>query len=115
MVDSLDALPITLAGLGIFTSPSPTVWAAPAACATLIARQGRLIEALSQLEVAPHYRVGAWVPHITLCHQPEALTPHAIAAAVTAWDGPIEGSLDVAELVRFSPVAVLRSVRLGAP
>ena len=77
---------------------------------TLLARQAALVAALG----APpheHYRPGHWVPHVTLGHA-DALG-RAMETLAPLWRGPVSGRLNRLELVRFRPVAVLRSLPLG--
>ncbi len=101
------ALPFRLSGFGFFPGPSPILWAAPVVTAALLARHAELHAALPDLEADPHYRPGAWVPHITLATTP-ADPGAALSALLSGWQ-PASGWLDRMELVRFPPVAVLRS------
>lgn len=110
-----DALPVTLAGLGVFPGEPAVVWAAPVATEALLARQCALHAALAGFPVHAHYQPGAWVPHVTLSKDGAAPADRVIAAASAAWDGPISGLLDRLELVRFRPVEILRSAALQAP
>lgn len=109
-----DALPVTLAGLGVFPGEPAVVWAAPVATEALLARQRALHAALAAFPVHAHYQPGAWVPHVTLSKDGGAPASRIVEAATAAWDGPISGWLDRLELVRFRPVEILRSVALQA-
>ncbi len=102
-------LPVSIAGLGLFPSPLPVLWAAPAATATLFAWQEAVCMALDGLPLDPHYRRGAWVPHVTLREGGAAPMTEALGRAWSAWDGPISAWLDRVELVAFHPVRVIRS------
>ena len=107
-----DALPLVLAGLGVFPGAPPVIWAAPVVTERLLARHGALHAALALFPVHPHYRPGAWVPHVTLSQQGRSSAGQAIESAASAWNGPIEGRLDRLDLVEFLPVNVLRSAGL---
>jgi 2'-5' RNA ligase len=107
------ALPFNLSGFGVFPGPSPILWAAPVVTAALLARHAEVHAALPGLDADAHYRPGAWVPHITLtttANDPGA----AIFALLSSWQ-PVSGLLDRLDLVRFPPVAVVRSHALTAP
>lgn len=102
-----DALPISLVGFGCFPGPPAILWAVPVMTRTLLARHAAMLAALPDLQVHPHYRVDAWVPHVTLSgalHDPMS----ALAAVLPIWR-PLVGQLDQMDLVRFRPVKVLRS------
>lgn len=109
-----DALPVTLAGLGVFPGDPAVIWVAPIATEALLARQRALHAALAAFPVHAHYRPGAWVPHVTLSKDGGAPAARIVEAASAAWDGPISGLLDRLELVRFRPVEILRSAALQA-
>ena len=68
---------------------------------------GRLPEAL----VREHYRVGQWVPHVTLQTQGDAAMAMRIAQA--AWPAGVEARVEHLELVQFPPVAVLKGLALA--
>ena len=99
------ALEVTFAGIGVFAGA--VVWLAPVVTGELLRRHAELVGALPVAH--PHYRVGAWVPHVTLAQE---LTEAGVAAAMSAllaeWR-PFAGSLDRVEIVRFTPVEVLAS------
>ena len=109
------AIPITLSGLAVFPGTPPVLWAAPAPTRRLLALHARLLAALDTLPVHPHYRPGAWVPHVTLAKNSRADAHALLQAALPAWDGPVHGLLDRIDLVRFRPVEVLHSEALGPP
>jgi hypothetical protein len=76
----------------------------------LLARQAALVAAVPDTACHEHHRPGRWVPHVTLGH---AEAPgRGLEALAPLWRGPIRGRLDRLELVRFRPVAVLRSAAL---
>lgn len=112
VVRSWDALPVVIAGFGVFPGTPPVVWAAPVVTERLLARHGTLHAALAPFPIDPHYRPGAWVPHVTLSKEGRSTAARAIEIAASAWDGPIRGLLDRADLVRFRPVSVLCSEAL---
>src|SRR3954453_259018 len=104
-------LSMVLAGFGVFPGIPPVIWAAPVVTAGLLARHASLCAALAGFAIQPHYRPGHWVPHVTLS-QDAPSAARAIEVVTAAWDGPVAARLDRVELVRFPPVAVLRSHRL---
>lgn len=104
------ALPVTLAGFGVFPSQPSVLWAAPVVTSALLDRHAAVVAALPGPH--PHHRPGAWVPHVTLSnalHDPAG----ALAAVLSLWR-PLAGVLDRLELVRFHPVEVLWSRSLPA-
>jgi 2'-5' RNA ligase len=104
------ALPVTLNALGTFPSSPAVFWAAPVVTPALLARHAAVQAALPDLETHAHYRVGAWVPHVTLSgalDNPAA----ALSVLLSVWR-PLEGRLDRLELVRFRPVTMLQSCEL---
>ena len=102
-----EALPIRFAGLGAFPGEGAVLWAVPAVTAELLARHQAIQAALADLEVHPHYRPGAWVPHVTLSGPLPNPGP-ALMALLSNWE-PITGLLDRVDLVRFCPVEILQS------
>lgn len=114
-VDGWAALPIVLAGIGVFPASSSTIWAVPAVTEQLLAHHGRLLAALSAFPIHPHYQVGAWGPHVTLSQPDSATASRALEIAASLWNGPIIGWLDRVELARFRPVQLLRSAPLSVP
>jgi 2'-5' RNA ligase len=107
-----DAIPIVLAGLGVFPGTPPVVWAAPIVTESLLARHDALLAALAPFRVHPHYLPGAWVPHVTLSQQGLSPAGRAIDVAASVWEGPINGQLDRIDLVKFHPAYVLRTQAL---
>jgi 2'-5' RNA ligase len=102
------ALPVTLAGFGVFPGPPACLWILPVPDAALLARHADTLAALPGLDCDRHYRAGAWVPHVTLAAA--ASSPaRALEVLTPLWRGPVPGLLDRLDLVRFRPVEVLRS------
>jgi 2'-5' RNA ligase len=98
---------VRLGAIGVFPGPLSIVWAAPVVTVSLLALHASVIEALPEVPAHPHYRVGDWVPHVTLA---DAVSwPDDVLAEVVARWRPVSGVLAVAELVRFHPVEVLLS------
>ncbi|MBU8547016.1 MULTISPECIES: 2'-5' RNA ligase family protein [Roseomonadaceae] len=97
------AATLMLSGFGLFPGPPPILFLAPVVTPGLLAFQAALVAALPDVEVHPHTRPGAWVPHVTLA---EGAAP-ALAAALEAWDGPCPVTPVAVELVRFPPARVL--------
>jgi 2'-5' RNA ligase len=100
-------LPVTLSGFGVFPKPESILWAAPVVTAELLACHAELHAALSGLPAHPHYRPGAWMPHVTLSG-PLRDPARALAALLPLWT-PIAGWLCRADLVSSRPVRVLQS------
>jgi 2'-5' RNA ligase len=111
LADGWDALPLTLAGLGVFPASPPVIWAAPVATEPLLTRQTALHDALAPNFVDPYYRPGMWVPHVTLSDNPRSVT-RALEVALSVWSGPVRGWTDRVDLVRFRPVEILFSKAL---
>lgn len=110
-IGSWDALPLTLAGFGVFPAPSPVLWLAPVVTRRLLARHQALCTALAPHTIDPHYRPGAWVPHVTLSQGVRTIAA-AIEAVSSVWCGPIQGHAAQVDLVRFHPVEILSSAPL---
>lgn len=107
------ALPVHLAGLGLFPGDSPVLWAAPVVTEALLARHAALHAALPAALRHPHCRPGARrVPHVTLRQGGRIPPERTIARLAPLWTGPIPGKADRVELVRFPPPAVLWSAAL---
>jgi len=100
-------LPITLAGFGVFPGASSILWVVPVVTPALLDRHATLLAALPALLPHPHYRISAWVPHVTLSGTLLDLSG-ALAALLPHWR-PLTGTLDQVDLVRFHPVEVLWS------
>jgi hypothetical protein len=83
----------------------------PVTTAALLARQAGLVAAVPDAAPHAHFVPGHWVPHVTLGRT--GATGRAMKVLAPRWPGPLSGRLDRLELVRFRPVAVLRSVPLG--
>jgi 2'-5' RNA ligase len=110
-----NALPLTLAGFGVFPASPPVIWVAPVVTGSLLAYQSALHAALHPIPIDAHYHVGAWVPHVTLTQGAKS-SARAVEAVSSVWSGPIGGIGDRVELVRFHPVEILCStvLRRGA-
>ena len=112
MAGAWDELPVVLAGLGVFPGTTPVVWAAPVATEGLLSRHAALHAVLAPWPVDPHYRVGAWMPHVTLSRSGRVPAARTVEIAAATWSGPIAARLDRMDVVRFRPVDVLRSEAL---
>ncbi len=108
------AFPVTLVGLAVFPGTPPVLWAVPVPSERLLRLQREVHAALAAFPVHPHYQPDAWVPHVTLAKEAHAPAERLMEVALGAWDGPLHGALDRLDLVRFRPVAVLRSEGLAA-
>ena len=105
------AIPTAFAGLGLFPGLPACCWIAVAPSAALLSAQQAAAAALAP--VMPHYRPDARVPHVTLA---ATLRDEDIAAAMRLLHGrfqPRTALLERIELVRFPPVEILASARLG--
>ena len=107
------ALPIRLAGIGLFPGDPTVIWAAPVVTEDLLRRHASLHAALPASLRHPHYRPGAWMPHVTLRQGGGLPTDRMMARLLPLWRGPIAGVADRVELVRFAPPTVLWSRQLG--
>jgi 2'-5' RNA ligase len=112
MAAAWDTLPVTLAGLAVFPGNPPVLWATPVPSESLLARHRMLHDALAPYPVHPRYHPGRWLPHVTLAAEGRSSVARMLDAALSTWEGPIQGYLDRIELVRFRPVTVLRSENL---
>ena len=111
LVDNWDALPLTLAGFGVFPTSSPVIWLAPVVTKLLLACNETLCAALVPNPIDPHYCPGAWVPHVTLSQGTRSVA-RAVEVASSVWRGPIRGWADRIDLVRFHLVKILCSKAL---
>ena len=103
---------VTLGGIGVFPGVSSILWAFPVVTRDLLALHASLVGALPDLPVHPHYRPGAWIPHVTLTGAlPD---PSAALKSLLAHWHPITGELSQVDLVRFRPVEVLQSRSLAS-
>ena len=101
---------VRLGGVKHFTETS-IVWLAVDGGSVLTDLHRRLSGRLPEALVREHYRVGQWVPHVTLQTQGEAATAMRIAEA--AWPAVVEASVAGLELVQVPPVTVLRGLALA--
>lgn len=108
VVKEWDAVPVSLAALGVFPADG-VLWAAPVVTAALLDRHTRLHAGLTGLLSHPDYRPGAWIPHVTLYGGGGTSPADALRAIMPLWTGPIAGRADRLELVRFHPVETLWS------
>lgn len=104
---------LAFAGFGIFAAPQPVLWLAPVVTGSLLARQRAAAEALAHLPGDPHYRPGAWVPHVTLAKGGAASEPgwmgRALDCLAPLWPKLVAARLDRLDLVHFRPVTLLAS------
>jgi 2'-5' RNA ligase len=103
------AFSVVLVGIGVFPRPTSVVWVAPAMTQQLLMLHSELHAALSAFPVHPHYQPGGWVPHVTLSEKAQPSVARAIEIVTSLWSGPVSACLERIELVRFSPVELLRS------
>ncbi len=109
-----DAVPLRIAGFGVFAAPVPVLYLAPVVTPALLLCQQALAEALSGLPCDPHYRPGVWVPHITLAKGGAAGEPgwmgRAFDCLAPLWPALRPGRAERLEIVHFRPVTVLQSL-----
>ncbi|CAA9226745.1 MAG: hypothetical protein AVDCRST_MAG04-906 [uncultured Acetobacteraceae bacterium] len=108
-----DAMPVALAGFGVFPGAPAVLWAAPVVTGALLARHAALVAAVPDTPCHPHYQPGRWMPHVTL-GQTDA-PGRGLEVLAPLWREARPGRLDRLELVRFRPVSVLRSLPFGCP
>ena len=121
--DGWDAMALRVAAFGVFAAPVPVLYLAPVVTPALLLRQQVLAEALSDLPFDPHYRPGAWVPHVTLAKGGPAAEPgwmgRAIDCLAPLWSDLRPGWSDRLDIVHFRPVSILESLvmppRLAVP
>lgn len=112
MVNTWDALPIVLTGLGIFPG-IPACSLGRAGGYTAIAHLTRQTALRSEvIGCPPALPARAWMSHVTLSQHGRSPAAHLVEAAASVWPGPISGEADRIDFVRFHPVNVLRSVAL---
>ena len=111
-----DAEPLRFAGFGVFVAPEPVLWLAPVVTDGLLARHAALAGALAHLPRDPHYRPGAWVPHVTLAKGGAVGEPgwvgRALDCLAPCWPDLRPARPESVELVKFRPVSVLASLPL---
>lgn len=109
-----EATELRFAGFGVFPAPVPVLYLAPVVMPALLLRQQALAAALSGLPCDPHYRPGAWVPHVTLAKGGPAGKPgwmgRAMDCLAPLWSGLGPCRADRVDLVHFRPVTVLKSL-----
>lgn len=97
---------ITIATLGLVPGDPAVLWLGVVATQPLLALHAALAERIGH-PPHPHYRIGAWIPHITLA---DDLAPAGIGAAIACVEGLATAShahIGAIEAVSFPPVAVL--------
>lgn len=114
---TMRAVPIVLAGLGVFTRPNGVLYVAPVVTETLLALHRRFHDALAQWsnDCWEHYRPSHWVPHVTLAMEKEGGNgglEQALAIVRRHWR-PGPARLDAVRLVRFRPVETLHVLNLS--
>jgi 2'-5' RNA ligase len=104
---------VRIAGFGWFVAPSPVLYLAAIATEDLLRLQRAVAEALGDLPRDSHYCPGAWVPHVTLAKGAPAGTPgwagRALDLLAPLLPPDWRTVAERLDLVRFRPVAVLRS------
>jgi 2'-5' RNA ligase len=103
--------PLRFAGFGLFVAPEPVLFLAPVVTDALLVRHAALATMLADLPGDPHYRPGAWVPHVTLAKGGAAAEPgwmgRALDCLAPFWPAVLPAAPDRVELVKFRPVTVL--------
>lgn len=105
-VASLVPPQITMATLGVAPGDPAVLWLGVVATQPLLALHAALAERIGHAP-HPHYRIGAWMPHITLA---DDLAPARIGAAIACLAGLATADharIAAIEAVSFPPVAVL--------
>lgn len=102
---------ITISHLGIFPGAPAFVFLAPVATRQLLNIHRRIVESLPAGSVHEHYKIGCWVPHVTIACTRKS--PKDVISAVEADFRQCQGNLVALEVVRFSPVQVLASIPLA--
>lgn len=104
---------LRFSGFGVFVAPEPVLFLAPVVTAVLLARHAALAAALADLPGDPHYRPGAWVPHVTLAKGglagEQGWMGRALDCLAPFWPAVAAAGPDRVELVKFRPASVLAS------
>lgn len=104
---------LRFARLDLFEGDPLTLWAAPAPSRALHDLFVALDAALSDEGRHPHYRRGAWRPHVTLAQAIPAAREAAARRLAAAPIKPFSTPFDDAELVRLPTIERLASARLS--
>lgn len=97
---------ISIATLGVVPGERDLLWLGVVPTQPLLALHAALADCIDQVP-HPHYRIGAWMPHITLA---DDLAPARIGAAIACVDclaTVAHARIAAIEVVSFPPVAVL--------
>jgi 2'-5' RNA ligase len=104
--------PVHLTSLDIFPGSPAVIFLAPIRTKALLEAHTELLARLDGQPADPYYRSGSWVPHVTLAS--DLADPAAAKKALQSVRLPIDALLETIEVVRFRPVEILASHRLGA-
>jgi 2'-5' RNA ligase len=107
--ETLEAIPIRLANIGIFSGAKNVLYLGPVVTEALLALHRRFHEALSDCNeiCSSYYLPGAWVPHVTLALDVEAEALKEALEVVRETSEPADARLDAIRLIRFRPIEVL--------
>lgn len=98
---------VSLAGIGVFPGEPSILWMAPTPIHDSMRWHLAVNEALVDVAGRHSYEFGIWTPYVVLGHS--AYPADSIEVLTTAWEGPIEATLDRIEIVRLEPFLVLAS------
>ena len=106
------ALRLQFAALAVFPGEPATLWLAPAVTAYLLECHAELCAALPG--VHPHYRRGAWMPHVTLADDLVASATGAALASAAEQFQAFSATFSCVDLLRFRPIELLWQAMLAA-
>jgi 2'-5' RNA ligase len=97
---------ITIGTLGIAPGESGVLWLGVVTTAPLLALHAHLA-AMVDAGIHPHYRPGAWMPHVTLVMAVPAARLAAAVECVAQRFAPFTASIRTIEVARFPPVQII--------
>jgi len=99
--------------LGMFAGPPVTMFIAVTPTSALLQRQAALVRAMPGHVVHPHYRPGAWMPHVTMADDVDPVAAGAACSIALSSLRPFVSKLARVDCVRFPPAQVLWSAGVG--
>jgi 2'-5' RNA ligase len=98
-----------LSSIGVFPGETSVLFLAPVATQELLDLHERFHATFADHRSVcwPHYRPGAWVPHVTLAmNLDRSVLPAAMAEVSRTWE-PIDARFTALRVVQFRPVQVI--------
>lgn len=107
------ATPLSLSAVAAFPANPATLWLVPTVTAPLLDLHSALCAALPT--VLPHYRPGAWIPHVTLAYNIACGSVGEGINLITGRFHPFTATLDRVDLFSFPPISFLWHASLPLP